>query len=156
MSTVTESKTIKLANDLVKCADFLNKHADLFDKLSDTDSEDYRLAYLGLSVYSQTVELYVGSYYYYGDDADKRAEIEAQQAAMMVRLRKAIGGKWSKNYEGNFTLTREKTATTPHVTITVPRSAVCKKVVTGTRTRVIPAQEEQTIEEEIVEWDCAL
>src|SRR5487761_323242 len=58
MSTVTESKTIKLANDLVKCADFLNKHADLFDKLSDTDSEDYRLAYLGLSVYSQTVELY--------------------------------------------------------------------------------------------------
>lgn len=88
------------------------------------------------------------------------AEDEADQKAKAVLVIKILGGKWDKEFDwpegidrADFTQVRDGL----NLRITVQRSAVCERVVTGTETVTIPAVEarpERTEEREVVEWRC--
>ncbi len=85
------------------------------------------------------------------------ADTQRDKALGIIR---ALGGKWDKAFndrDADFTQKRDGLS----LTVTVVREAVCVRRVIGTETVTVPAspateaQPEQTIEREIVEWDCA-
>lgn len=84
------------------------------------------------------------------DAADQKAK-----AALTLRL---LGGKWDKDFfddtdRADFEQTRDGL----RMRVTVNRSAVCERIVTGTETvtlSAVEAQPERTEEREVVEWRC--
>jgi hypothetical protein len=78
------------------------------------------------------------------------------QRAVAQRIVRAIGGKWDKNPWGDrFDLERKYRGL--KLQIYTHREQVCERVVTGVETITIPAkpaEPEQTIEREKVEWRC--
>jgi len=82
---------------------------------------------------------------------------EAEQKATAAVIVKTLGGKWNKrdHYEGKFAFAQTRGGVDLFVQVT--REAVCERVVTGTKTVTVPAkpaEPEQVIEREIVEWRC--
>lgn len=82
------------------------------------------------------------------------AETQRKIAVCIIRT---LGGKWDKGIDDravDFTQERDGL----ELQVTVVREAVCTRRVVGTETVIIPAVEatpEQTVEREVVEWDCA-
>lgn len=80
---------------------------------------------------------------------------QAAQRALVVAIRKALGGKWDKDPHEKFNFKQKRGPLS--LLIQVEREAVCERVVTGTETVTVPAveaQPERTEEREVVEWVC--
>ena len=76
---------------------------------------------------------------------------------LMRQVCKRIGGKWDKHTTSyDFELSRSVQCGTESVDVTVvtSREAVCTPRVVGQTQRIVPAQEERVVTEDIVEWDC--
>ena len=78
---------------------------------------------------------------------------------LMVKLRRAIGGKWDK-YVSDYNLTLINRHSAPHCTtieLTIPRNEACTPRVIGTEKVEVRDYDNvpyKTVEREIVEWDC--
>lgn len=76
---------------------------------------------------------------------------------LMQRTCKQMGGKWDKDADSySFQLSRIVNfhGAEVEVTVSADRDAVCTPRTVGTETRVIPAQPERTVTNDVVEWDC--
>lgn len=126
---------MEFAEKLRVVADLLERHADL--------PQPVVFAYSSGSVNV--------AWQLMNDDSTKENQRDAA-----VRIRRAIGGEWSKCAWGDrFDLARDYEGL--RLQILTHREQVCERVVTGTETVTIPAvaaQPERTEEREVVEWRC--
>lgn len=79
---------------------------------------------------------------------------EKAEAAAIVR---ALGGHWGKDPVGDELFSFKGKIAGLYVDVTAHREAVCTRRVVGTETvteKVATAFEVQTVERDIVEWDC--
>ena len=133
-------------------AEFLNRHRSLLSQL-DYDSVDNTrdgswsdMTYVSVEPHPYSGVLTL-EFNVYGPESRK----------VMGILRKAFSpGKWDKDATGyHFKLTKNVDGL--KIVIESQRDNVCKRVVTGTTTRVVPAveaQPERVVEDEEVEWVC--
>lgn len=76
---------------------------------------------------------------------------------LMRRTCEEIGGRWDKSansYSFQLSRTVEFHGAQIDVTVSAERDAVCTPRTVGTETKVIPAQPERTVTNDVVEWDC--
>lgn len=79
---------------------------------------------------------------------------EGGVAATVARIRRAIGGTWTKHEADDG---KRLSFNRDGYEISVERESVCTRRVVGTETVTLPAveaQPERTEEREVVEWDC--
>lgn len=91
-------------------------------------------------------------YLHINGKGDETVQRETAQAIL-----RAIGGKWSKDFdERDATFEQERDGLS--LQVIVKREAVCERRVVGTERVTLPAveaQPERTEVREIVEWDCS-
>lgn len=131
---------------------FLCEHADFLDgyDYSEQKTRHPELSYDEVTHLSVTIRSW-------GKAAVEIACSGQDARLLMRRTCKAIGGKWDKSADSySFNLSRIVNFHGAEIEITVSadRDAVCTPRKVGVETRVIPAREEQTVTEDVVEWDC--
>lgn len=148
-------------SNLIRChqaiAEFLNAHRALLEKFSYDNVCSGQASIVVNTYYGDEIGLSIGGNYY-GDDPQRKADMLDSKAALFLKVRRAIGGKWDKDYGHSFTCTKTSAdPAVPTIKIIVEREAVCTKTVTGTKEVHVPARpavEEHVRVEEVVEWDC--